>query len=177
MKLRTASQQKQQHPLREGMSWKDKMRAELMKLINQHLNQQKSQDFVSTAKTQDTIGELARSYKTSYLFWNQTLTRGLPGSRSETGYTATFVYLLTISIPQPLSTSYPFSWQTQIQFMNILANIHDRVHWPWLISNRFQSHLLPACILFVDKLCTQNFITNVAKSFLKFIMSCQSDHR
>ena len=72
------------------------MRAEV-KLINQHLNQQKSQDFVPTAKAQDTIGELPRSYKTSYLFWNQTLTRRLPGSQSETSYITTFVYLLTIS--------------------------------------------------------------------------------
>ena len=116
MTLRAASQQKQLHPLREGTSWKDKMRAELI-LINQHLNQQKSQDFVPTAKAQDTTGELAHNFKTSYLFWNQTLTHGLPGSRSETSYTTIYVYLLTISTPQPLS-SCPFSRQTIHEYLS-----------------------------------------------------------
>ena len=79
MKLRAASQQKQLHPLREGTSWKDKMSAELMKLINQHLSQQKSQDFAPTSKAQDTIGELARSYKTSYFFGTRLSYAGCQG--------------------------------------------------------------------------------------------------
>lgn len=125
MNLRAASQQKQLHPLREGMSWKDKMRAELM-LINQHLNQQKSQDFVPTAKAQDTIGELAHSYKT-ICFGTRPSHAGCQGLVLRL-VTPLFmcIYLLFLP-PNPFPLLAPSPGR---QFMNILANIHDRVHWP-----------------------------------------------
>ena len=48
-------------------------------------------------------------------------------------YQYRYLLVLVLCSPGKLYASYPFSRQTQIQFINTLANIHVRVHWPWLI--------------------------------------------